>query len=308
MGNSMRGFEDALLDIYTDQFCAPSKKWLDLDDEYLTVEQLENYKKKKLRARLLYQKKIDDAKIQRKRKPTKPLILKYNDKVRSTKKLFTTIANAIVGEGPIINYQVDFSAYKHFVEDLGNGFYIPFEVQETMGVGVDYSKVSVWKKRHIKWQAAAQVLWYYYPMHNLKTIQNEIKKMSHPLLKFLEIDCLTSIMDNGDTRGRGLSSVIKLVAPFQSVKRGRPRKDVNDIEKFNNSLTLIPGVYDEVLHQVNFQVLKIAVVTITKVLLSQQVKPKEIPKHPVFSMYKDFGGLFSAIAIEWWINETLIDI
>lgn len=222
--------------------------------------------------------------------------------------MFTAIANAIEGEGSFINYQADSSSYKHFVEDLGKGFYIPFEVQEKMGVGVDYSKVSVWEMRHIKWQAAAQVLWYYCPMHNLKTIQNEIKKMTHSLLKFLEIDCLTSIMDKGDTRGRGLSSVIKLVAPFKSVNRGRPRKDANFVEKFNNSLTPIPRVYDAGLHQVNFQALKIVVVTITKVLLHQQVKPNEILIHPVFSMYKDFAGLFSAMAIEWWINEALVDI
>lgn len=58
MDNSVRGFEDALLDIYIDQFCTPSKSWLDLADEDLTMGQLGNYKKKKLRASLLYQKKL----------------------------------------------------------------------------------------------------------------------------------------------------------------------------------------------------------------------------------------------------------
>jgi|GEM_PF-3915839 len=266
MDNSMRKFEDGLFEIYIDNYIEPSKDWLNLPDEELTVEKLNLFKKKRKCAKV---------------------------------ELLQNLSKNIEGiENITLHHQVDTGlALINLVFDLEQGHYIPKYIQKILGISVETSPISTWDARHIKWQAAAQILWYYTPIHNLQTIQEEIIKFD-----FLELNCLTSILNKGNSRGRGLSDIIRLVAP--SLKPGRKSKSPS-ITKEVGPIVPIPRVYNKESNQINFKALNIAICIMTKVLLKMNVQQEEILAHPIFETYKRLGGIVSEMVINWWIKDIL---
>lgn len=169
----------------------------------------------------------------------------------------------------------------------------------------NYWTVNKWDRRHIKWQAAAQVFWL-----DIKANVKEVSKKllsSEELVDLLDLGVLPNIdkSPNGEeVEFRNLEDVIRIVNP-RGVKRGRPREDAIAPQH----PVFIPLVFDVNFRQVNLEGLQIAIDVMVKIMKIQGKPQQEIVNHPLIFQYKSLtlsDPIFKGI-VDAWVASAFKD-
>jgi hypothetical protein len=156
------------------------------------------------------------------------------------------------------------------------------EAPGKIGITFSYRVISEWQRRHIKWQAAAQVFWL-----DIKANAKEVSKKlfsSAELVDLLDLGVLPNIdkSPNGEeVEFRNLEDVVRIVNP-RGVKRGRPREDAVALQQ----PVFIPLVFDVNLRQVNLEGLQIAIDVMVIIMKIQEKSLQEIVNHLLICQYK----------------------
>ncbi|MDP1609183.1 MAG: hypothetical protein Q8L98_07715 [Chlamydiales bacterium] len=179
-------------------------------------------------------------------------------------------------------------------KDIENGAEEPGK----MLVLCNYWAITKWDRRHIKWQAAAQVFWL-----DIKANAKEVSKKlfsSEELVDLLDLWANPNIdkPPNGEeVEFRNLENVVRIVNP-RGVKRGRPREDAIALQY----PVFIPLVFDVDLRQLNLEGLQIAIFVMVKIMKMQGKPQQEIANHPLIFQYKSLTlshPFFKGIVDEW---------
>lgn len=320
---------DVLSDIFFDHHIKPSKDWLNLPSEELTRKQFENFKQKCCRSNL-------SEKSKRERAITKGLLInklltlgntcphfkenEYMELIASTektiveevksypKKMSIYQVNTTISRNKLSwrqkNYLVHlaeiFGALLDLKKSLENGYYIPKEAQRKIGVTFNYRVINEWQRRHIQWQAAAQVFWLDKDMNAEKILK---KLFCSEILELLglgilrNVDKQPNLAEGQEVEFRSLEDLIRKVNP-RGLKKGRPNKNSHTAEH----PVFIPLIYDAARKQMNGQGLYIAINTIAKVLKIQKKSSQEIINHPLILQYKSVVALLGPIIDAWILS------
>lgn len=299
MDNTARIFEDVCAEVYLDNYIEPTNRWINPNAKDLKME-FRRLKTKQNQAKEILQQDLQRDKFTRKSKCR--LMFEFNGKIFPANEVDMQLTLSLGGCFFVNHFMDIVKGFFLFMKLLEDGSYVPQEVQEEMGVLIDYSPISLWSYRHIRWQAAAQVLWFHKPQSNIKNIQDEMLADRY-LVELLDLRVLTSI-NNPETRGRGLEDIIRMINPIQGSRRGRPSK-VKSIPPKDNHVISIPGIYNNQTKKVNMRGLKVAIMTIAKLLELRNEPYEQITGHPVIAAYKDLTSSIFGIFINEWIREGL---
>ena len=324
--------KDVLLDIFFDNHINPSRDWLNLPSEELTEKQFENFKQKCLQSNL-------SEKNKRERAITNGLLinrililsnthhLKKNEYMELIASTEETIVEQVKGLSKRHTaFQVDttisrnklsslqksylvylaeiFGALLDLKKSIENGCYIPKEAQSKIGVTFNYRIINEWQRRHIRWQAAAQVFWLDKGI-NTKKIREKL--LYSELLELLDLKILRSVYikpnlaEGKEVEFRSLEDLIRKVNPNGS-KKGRPGKNPPILQH----PVFIPLIYDAARNEVNGEGLYIAIDAIAKVLKVQKKSLQEVINHPLIHQYKSLIGLLGTI-VDTWILSVFKD-
>ncbi|MBS0649427.1 MAG: hypothetical protein JSS10_09440 [Verrucomicrobia bacterium] len=201
------------------------------------------------------------------------------------------------GDSCTLHYHVDnFKWLEVLSSRIAGGSPLSPQIEKILGVSLDNTPVNLWSKRHVKWQAAAQVVWFNNPEMKKEQVIKQL--LSPPLYALLDFEKLNSI-DNIDSRFRGIEDQIKLVNP-RGRKRGRPPKDRTIPAK----ILPIPKIFNGSSDQVNGQALCFAVVTVARVLFLLGVNDKQIINHSIIRSYVQLVPSLE-IFIHLWVSSAL---
>lgn len=327
MDNNPNDLEDILLDIFVDNHVDPSKDWLDLPIEELTKKQFENFKQKRTQSSI-------SEKDQRKEAIAdgwyiNSLLTLAHERYQLGKDEYlefaANAATAIVKHSsghsskpssPEVNlselspwqeeYLIYLATLFQSVLDLKrsveNGYYIPQEIQSKMGISLNYKRIGEWPRRHIKWQAAAQIFWLDKEA-NVEKIKKHLLE-SPMLFELLDLGMLPSVDKTPDAaegieiQFRTLEDLIRKVKPG-GAKKGRPRKNAS----ISPRSVIISMIYNPDSKELNTEALYIAIETIVKVLKSQKMPLQEVINHPIILQYKSLVPLLETV-IETWIMSA----
>lgn len=319
--------KDVLQDIFFDNHINPSRDWLDLPSEELTMKQFENFGRKYLQSKLSEKNKRERA-ITNGLLINKLLILEDHKRLKKNEYMQLIATEKTIVEEvksypeKISAYQVDttisrnklswrqknylvhlaeiFGALLDLKKSLENGHYISKEAQRKIGVTFNYRAINEWQRRHIQWQAAAQVLWLDKEM-NAEKIRK--KFLCSEMVKLLGLEVLRSIdkkpnlFEGKEVEFRSLADLIRKVNP-RGAKRGRPSKNPPPPEH----PVFIPLIYDAACNEVNGEGLYIAIDTIAKVLKMQKRSLQEVVNHQLIHQYKSLVPLLGSIIDAWILS------
>lgn len=183
-------------------------------------------------------------------------------------------------------------AARKLEESLEENIYFPESVQEKMGFIFDFQEMKKWKKRHIKWQAAAQILWVEDREASVETIKHKL--LSPKLFELLELEILPSLSTPPNTYEQKVPFFRNLGDVISAVK---PRNDC--------CFACIPMVYDKTGNKLHGQALYIAITTMAKVLKNLGRSIEDIMYHEIFCLYALSEPLYPIIYS--WITSSLRD-
>lgn len=253
---------DVLFDVFCENYIKPSEDWL--FENYSNKKQYDHYKSKRKQS-LEYD---QNALISHGRKIHKRL---------SREGLLTKEGKEAAEEECFIDhfiFSVGFVKGAMQLENsLKNNVYFPESIQKRLGFSFDFYELKKWKKRHIRWQAAAQILWFENREASVETIKNQLLR-DPQLFELLELEALPSTgtppdkLNGTEPFFRSLGDVISIV---------RPRDD--------RYFTHIPAVYNEANNKLHGQALYIALHTMTEVLKKRGWSSRDIMFHDVLCAY-----------------------
>lgn len=165
--------DDLLRDIFFDNHIKPSKDWLNLPSEELTMKQFENFERKYLQSKLSEKNKRERA-ITNGLLINKLLILEDHKRFKKNEYLELISTEKTIVE-KVKSYPKEFSVYQvdttisrnklswrqknylvHLAEIFGalldlkksieNGYYIPKEAQSKIGVTFNYRAINEWQR------------------------------------------------------------------------------------------------------------------------------------------------------------------
>lgn len=301
MDKTTRNFEDILLEVYFSENIEPSKDWLDRPAKDLNKKDFRYYIEKKIKIEKKVIQKNLKPKIQRKSHVKKSTLeFHCHGKVIPLSNVFQQIL-ALSPETDEYHLNSIYNAMNELKTMIEESLYLPNSIQEKLGGNIDYSVISIPTERHIKLKIAAQILWFINSHYTLKAIHEKIQRM-RLLSTFLGLDSYTSSLNKED-RGRGITDIIRLVNP--DLKKGRPSK--NQFKQLSNfNLRPILEVYNVENKKVNFQALKIAIVTIALVLFHQKKHYDEIFDHPIIEFYISLAPQETEFIIREWMRELFV--
>ncbi len=322
--------EHMLLDIFVDNHVKPSKDWTDLPAEDLNNEQFKNFKQKLAQStgsqRITREEEIADGLF------INSILTLVHDKYHLERNEYLEFVDScgtaacehiskglpkgsslpnkmILNRSELSPWQEEYLIYLATIfrsaldlqKNLENRCYIPAEAQRKMGVSLSYKVISEWQRRHIKWQAAAQIFW----LDKGANAEKIRKKLLCPeLFELLDLGMLPSVDKRPNTaegeelKFRNLEDVIRRVNP-RGIKKGRPSKNA----LVSQDPVFIPTVYDATSNTLNAEALYIAIDVMAKVLKTQKKSLQQIANHLLICQYKSLSPVLVSI-IDVWIMST----
>lgn len=316
MDNKQNDLENDLLEIFINDHVDPSKKWLNLPLKEV-IKQFEDFKQKRT------QSSISEKDQQRKANIVDGLcinalltlvhgkhFLEKNEFLESTNAVETVVEQlsrestqfSSSLESPAkacypLNLNKLSSWQETYLIHLADLYPSSLDFKNSLENGPkkcltpSFRAIGEWQCRHIKWQAAAQVLWF-----DINANAKEIcKKLlsSEELMDLLDLWVLPNIdksPNEGEVEFRNLENAIRIVNP-RGVQKGRPKKK----EIVCQHPVFIPLVYDVTLEEVNWKGFLIAVEVMIKILKIQKMSSQEIMNHPLIHQYKSLDPVFEVI-------------
>ena len=273
MDNPMRDFEDALLQIYMDNYGDPVP-WIDwkTGDDKKILKTCKNFLKKREQFREQTALKIlQQSKNKGPRQSRPSITFTFKGQTLSQEELANIIP--LPPSSVVINEQVTLSDSLCDLEyALAEGIYIPENVQQKLGIYIDYTPLSKKDRKHIPIQAAAQVIGYQLDEFNAQHVKNEMFN-NDKLFGILPLDEWKSVRDYDESeagfsdkdRAKRIVTLISSVNPIPIEKRrGRKPYSARSIEV---EPILIPSMINPKTHRVNYQKVNIAIEYIAKVLV-----------------------------------------
>ncbi len=298
MDNKVDDLENVLVDILINNRVDHSKNWLNLPLKEL-IKQFESFRQKRIQS-------VICEKDQRRRSNIanglfiNALLTLMNDNLSLEKSKGLEFAapetSNSFGEGiknfhakNLDNYELSLcqkthlNSLAHLLSSVLDFKDQPMEsVYRSLGANLSFNLIGEWQRRHIKWQAAAQVFWL-----DIEANTKEIRKKllsSQELVDLLDLGILPNVDKSpkeDEVEFRNLEKVIRIVNP-RGVKRGRPRKNAVSLQP----RVFMPLVYSEAHNEVNCEGLEIAINVIVKVFRIQKKSMQEILNHPLIDQYR----------------------
>jgi hypothetical protein len=263
MDDCMRNFEDALLELYI-QETTISVEPIDRSANDI-ISETNRFKKEQ-------------------RKAKKHLI-----RILNSSQMLDSNGSHTFQDGLPCYYVDPVKQMQTLKENLEKSVPLPKEVEKCLGISLEPRSINIWEQRHVKWQAAALVIWFLHPQAKMNEVKYKLL-YSLELFELLELSSLKSV-DNSDSRFRDLEDKISIVSPRKGIK-GRPPKNENILPQ----IVLIPSVFNKESKAINSQALFIAINTIRKTLQIEK-KNNEVEDHPIMTFYKNIAGSLNTILV-----------
>lgn len=218
----------------------------------------------------------------------------------------SSVVNAYIktqcGEGPIITfYYHPLPLLEYLQKILGSEIRLPCRFQKKLGIEISYQKLTLWNKRHVAWQTAAQLIGHEKGEFNITHIAEEMLKTNR-LCDFLDLGCLTSVK-NKESRGRGLDDVIRKVNPTSpKQKPGRPRQQ--GVRFPTKEIVLVPLVVSKD-SKLNLQRFRFLFRVLSRILCFQDNTFEQIILHPIICKYKTHLPPILEKIVHLWIKSSM---
>lgn len=186
------------------------------------------------------------------------------------------------------------SNYHYLKKMLEQGFPFSEEEQDFLGVHIDNSGIDKFAKPKIAIQAGAQVLWF------LKGKLIRLVEMS----EFFQ-GGLFFCLNYGNVDEETLKRWVSKINPIPERKRKRKLKK-EEVLNYYKRIVYIPKIFSDEYSKVNFQKLRFAIISITKVLSLIGKTKEEILNHEIIKYYKKKLNFYCAMYVDDWIKETLL--
>jgi hypothetical protein len=168
-------------------------------------------------------------------------------------------------------------------------------------------RITTLDKRYVKWQIAAQLIWFEDPHASLENVKERLIE-NEELFNFLEFNKVKSIKnlknwskslgDKDKSRLRKLEDTIKLINP-KGRKVGRPCKN----QLINEHIIALPVVYRKMAQQINGYGLRLAIFALVQILKIQKSSVEKIKTHPIVNFYESLAPCIR-IFMQCWIEEA----
>lgn len=178
--------------------------------------------------------------------------------------------------------------------------------QDFLGIQIDFSDLSVPKRRVIGVQAAAVVLWFEKKgqISSTQQMRKEIWE-NKALVEFLE---LYKFQDEAarDRNPRVLENMIRQVNPVPANERKQwPSQRALNKDHHYSKTVLIPEIFSENSPRINYQKLRLAIMSIARVLSHSGSSQEEIINSVIVQAYRARLEFYPKMFVNAWIRESL---